>query len=268
MLQFSRTKLVMASLVFLAINACTKTVQPDPVPVPQDTLMVHQLTAGSNDFIRYTYTSNKAVETYVSQWQNNPGGDITRIETLYSYDQNRLISWSNNAGYSKFTVSANRAIKAELYRSDDQLLATHFFSYDDAGRLKEALEIIPENRVDQVEQSRLRYSYDIDGNLNKVEFAIQQKGAADFQISYLETYEVYDGKINPEPTAVMGHFLPGVRLFRQNPKQIQITRPGSNDVEIWRIQYTYNSQGYPATRVRQVELNGVLKPPIQFTYTY
>jgi hypothetical protein len=268
MISIRSITLVLSGLALLALSACHKTEQPDPVPVPQDTMMVRQLTAGSQDFISYTYTADKAVETYVSQWQHNPEGDLTRIETQYSYENGRLTRWTNTAGYAKFTLSAKQAIKAEIYRPDETLVATHFFTYYDDGKLREAVEVIPDNLVDEVVQSRFQYSYGIDGNLNKLEYAIQYKNVPGFQTSYIETYEVYDGRINPEPTAVMGYFLPGVRLFAQNPRQIQVTRPGSNDVEIWRMQYTYNSQGYPVTKVRQVELNGVLKPSIQFTYSY
>lgn len=268
MIKISRSILPMTAIVLLTLSACNKRNQPDVISPPQDTMMVRQLTAGGQDFISYTYTSDRFVETYVSQWQNNSGGDLSRIETQYHYSDGRLTGWTNAAGYANFNVSAGKAISADIFRQDDKLLARHFFHYDDSGRLAEALEVISDNLVDQVTQTRVRYTYGVDGNLNKVEYAQQYKGSADFQISYVETYEVYDGKINPEPTAVMGHFLPGIRLYKNNPRQIRITRPGSADVEVWRIQYTYTSQGYPANRIKQLELNGVLKPAIQFSYSY
>ncbi|ULQ54619.1 hypothetical protein [Flavihumibacter fluvii] len=176
--------------------------------------------------------------------------------------------WSTQSGYTNYGYSGNKLASATSYYSNGSTMSEYQFQFDASNRLKVLIETIAKPAANGAKKVKLLYSYYPNGNLWKMDTYFQIVNHNDFELSYSRVYEAYDDKKNPEPAIFSGHFLPGIYLWFNNPTQIRDITPNDNLDYLLRINYTYNSAGYPIRRVQQIEINGIPKPSISYDYVY
>lgn len=249
----------------LALASCDK--GGDPVkPAPYTGKMASRLVASENDFQAFSYNNDRQLTHYTTQWQTSPDGGVTRVDFQYQFEGGRLKQMTCQSGKATYFYEGDKPAKADFFRTDGRKLATHIFLYDNQSRISEAIELIEQPQ--DIYATRFKYSYRPDGNVGRTDYQTRASATAPYVTIFSKVYESYDDKPNTLSASVMDHFLPGVRLFRNNPLTIKELGANGATTGIIRMSYEYDNQGLPVKRQQQFETGGVVRPAINFNYQY
>ncbi|ULQ54618.1 hypothetical protein [Flavihumibacter fluvii] len=258
----------LAVMIIVLGSSCNKPDIISPEPNPGPSVLVKRITASEIDFMAFEYNAQKNVTKYISQWKNSSNGGVTRIVGNYLYLNNRLMAWSNPAGRAEFAYFGDKIAITKNFYLNGTKMADNEYTYDANDRITQVIENIASPVEEGAQRTKITYAYYPDGNLQKMAIYYQLFGQDKYKLSYTRTYLSYDDRVNPEPSMIITHHLPGVRLYRNNPTLIKDNSPGDSREILWRMNYTYNDAGYPIQKVQQIETNGQPQPSITFNYTY
>lgn len=254
-----------AALFAVLLVSCDRDDDPQLPPLILEK-QVKKLSASANDFQAFHYNSGKNLTGYTSQWQNSPAGGISRVDYQYEYEGSKLKKMTSQAGRVEYTYSGNQLIQADNYGNNGRKISSHHFTYDTQGRITDLIETI--DQPEEILKVKIHISYRGDENVGRMDYFHKRVGASVFENSLSKVFEQYDAQPNPVPSAILEHFIPGNKLFRNNPKLIRNLDQHGQAIDALHLAYQYNDEGYPVTRDQQMEVNGVLKPVIRYTYEY
>lgn len=262
-----RRSFFIAATTLFAVSLVSCDRDDDPqLPPAQPERMVKKLSASENDFQAFSYNTGKNLTGYTSQWQTSPQGGTTRVDFQYEYEGAKLRKMTSQAGRAEYSYTGNRLTKSENFLNNGRKISSHHFTYDSNGRVTDLIETI--DQPEDILEVKIHISYRADGNVARMDYFHKKVGETVFESSLSKVFEEYDGQPNPVPSALLEHFLPGLVLFKNNPKVIRNLDANATTSDILRITYQYDDYGYPTLRDQQIEIGGVLKPVIRYNYEY
>jgi hypothetical protein len=236
-------KLLLSATLIVFLFACKKSGNDSPGPIDTPVKSVRQLTAASTDFVAFEYDSSGRVTKHTSQWDHGAGG-LNKITTVYEYDGNKLKRALSELGYGLYTYKNNVMDKSEHFASNGRKLSTLNYTFEN-GKLITVLEQIANPKADDVIETKVDYQYYSNGNVSRIDFAYRKEIANPFIIGFSKLFVEYDNKINPEPDGVLGFFIPGVILQKNNPLRVNNILTGGTPEGYTRYEYSYNSTYMP-----------------------
>ena len=96
----------------------------------------------------------------------------------------------------------------------------------------------------------------------------RRKGSQEFLVNFTQFYEAYDKKSQPVASMLLGHYIPGVILHKNNPLRMKTLLPDGSTERTLVMEYFYDNEGYPTSRNQHIELNGQSLPVVRYTYIY
>ncbi|HEV7331868.1 MAG TPA: hypothetical protein VGN63_12585 [Flavisolibacter sp.] len=229
---------------------------------------VKKVAGSASEYVQYQYNTKGHVSGYISQWRD-AAGNLLRQNNSFTYDaNNRLIKWSNEAGYGLYTYQNGRLHQSEHFAANDRKIATLRYTFDAEDRLTTVVESIADPTPGGPKQTRVSYQYHSNGNLSRIDFALRNELTDPFAVNFSKKFVQYDDKRNPEPDGVLGAFLAGVTLLFNNPLRIENILADGTVQGYTRYEYTYNAEGLPLQRKQYIAVNNTEQPPLVFTYEY
>ncbi|MCW3109175.1 MAG: hypothetical protein JWQ09_3681 [Segetibacter sp.] len=260
-------KLLLSVIIACFLFGCKKTENPSSTTDPSPLKIVKQVTASSTDFVSYEYDASGNVTKSISQWQNGASG-INRLNNIFEYNGNKLVKFSNEAGYALFTYTGNVIASSDNFAANGRKLSTILYQYDGSGKITNLIEQNTNPAPDAISETKVNYQYYSNGNVSRIDFSYRKQIIDPFIVNFSKVFVEYDDKKNPEPDGVLGFFLPGVVLQKNNPVKINNV-PANGTVEGYsRYEYTYNAKGYPVNRKHFIATSNNEQPPVSFAYSY
>ncbi|MCX2740726.1 hypothetical protein [Pontibacter anaerobius] len=202
----------------------------------------------------YTYdTQSRLVElSYTNQ------ADIG-YKVVYEGDRPVRLDFKNGE-YLLYTYKGDKVDKAVVYSTNNQKRLAFTFAYSGDKLVKETLVMTLGPGWEKTSISD--FKYDANGNLTEsVVFWWLSDSPDVMRGPSIVKWGNYDNKPNPSPHAEFFYYLPGVKMFNNNPG---FRDPGINK-ELYT--YTYHASGMPKQRTVQLENHPEL-PPYTESYTY
>ncbi len=269
MKSFSQTLLAIAALSF-SLTGCSKNDDKpsDPQPDPVQKKWAKKIIAGPNDYFSYSYTDQKHVKNYELKWTFSPDGPVIHTYFVnYVHEGGKVKEATSSGGMKRvYTYQNNRVVKSSYYYPNGEKYAEHDFTYNNNNQLIEVVETIIQP-VD-VTHIKTQLFYAENGNLSKRLNSHKLKNANQFELTSTFFMDEYDNKIHPIPGDILGDYLPGLSLFKNNPKKIRDVLSNGSVRQITHMDYEYDNQGYPVKQIQHLEINGDHKPAITYTYEY
>lgn len=250
---------LLAAALLIGFSACKKDpVEPNPQtpqqqvypnPLPADAL-VKQLKWAPNDHQTFTYNNDNQVSRLVSQWQYVEG-DPTQIKSVtydFEYDaQKRPLKVTDNYGYaSKYFYNANNQIAKNQEVSPDGTVNKEVsFVYANSRVIQENWRVNGEP-IDSVYVYKHVFSYDTNGNLNKIE-VFERLPDLQFKLLETTTYSDFDDKLNVGSWLLRFPYLPQMQYQFNNPRK-QVRQTAGGTAEVTTHEYVYNAKGRPLSR--------------------
>lgn len=259
-------KLLLSFSVIGFLVACKKNVDQPP-PDPNPLKKVKQVASSPLDFTKYEYDLAGNVTKYISQWENG-GGGVSRLNSVYEYNGNKLVRFSNEAGYGVFTYNGTVVGKSDNFAANGKKLSTIHYQYNSNGKITSLIEQIANPVEGGAIETKVSYQYHSDGNVSRIDFADRKSTADPFVVSFSKVFIEYDNKKNPVPDNVIGFFLPGVVLQKNNPVRINNVLANGTVEGYSRYEYTYNTSGYPVKRKQFIAIGNNEQAPFSFDYSY
>ncbi|GAA4435765.1 hypothetical protein GCM10023188_28030 [Pontibacter saemangeumensis] len=166
------------------------------------------------------------------------------------------LNFKGSDNFLRYTYEGDKVVEAVRYYGENQVNYRYSFEYSGDKLVKKTT--MSYARSDGGKLGIAEYKYDANGNLAE----LAQAWSTDNSIEGLGTPTVirwgdYDSKPNPMPYAESEVYLPGVRLFENNP--------GFRDHELY--SYTYHASGMPKQRNTKLKSNPYVQDFIE-TYVY
>ena len=180
-------------------------------------------------------------------------------EIVYEGDKAVRLNFKSG-GYLMYTYEGDQVTGAVRYYGENLVNYRYQFQYQGDKLVKESQ--ISYARSAEGQLTVYQYSYDAQGNL--VQIAVAGTTGTDEATlsapSYI-TYGDYDTRENPSPYAESHVYLPGVKLFRNNPGY----RESSGYRQLYT--YTYADNGLPKERYEKLSTHPHM-PAVLTTYQY
>jgi hypothetical protein len=163
-------------------------------------------------------------------------------------------------GYLLYTYSGDKVTEAKRYYGENLVNYHYKFGYE--GDKLVRMDQISYARSDEGQLTVNRYRYDQNGNLTQIEVA-SSTGTDESTLSapsYI-SYGDYDNRENPQPFAESYIYLPGIKLFRNNPG----FRESSGYRELYT--YAYQENGLPKERAGKLNTHPHV-PAVVTSYRY
>ena len=258
-------KLSFSVIITFCLFSCKKD-ETTPPTGPPPIKLVKQLTASPNDFINYEYDAAGHVIKYISSWQNG-GGGISRLNNVFEYNGDKLVKFSNEAGNALFTYNGNTIAKSDNFAANGRKLSTILYQFE-GNKLTSLIEQNANPEPDAIVETKVSYQYYSNGNVSRIETAYRKQITDPFVVSFSQVFVEYDDKKNSQPDGVLGFFLPGVVLQKNNPIKVNNVSANGTIDGYSRYEYTYNTSGYPAKRKHFIAVGSNESTPVIFDYTY
>jgi hypothetical protein len=253
-----------AFVLLAAGTACNHGDAPSPDPAPGR--VVKKLVASESDYQAYTFNGNNQLSDYTVQWQSSQD-HTSRQDYHFEYEGRKVIRVTNQGGGRvEYHYTGNRIISADNYASNGRKLSTHEFSYDPQGRVKELVEKIESPQ--DIAELKFVLAYHSDGNLKTITHLARRMGSQQFLESFTQFFEAYDKKNQPVASMLLGHYLPGIVLHKNNPLKMKTLMPDGSTERTLVMEYQYDNEGYPSSRKQHIEMNGQSFPALEYTYIY
>lgn len=252
-----------AFVLLTAGTSCNHGDAPTPRPVPGR--MVKKLVASENDFQSYTFNDDNQLSGYTIQWQSSADQN-SRTDYHFEYEGRKVIRLTNQGGRTEYHYNGNTIVSADNFASNGRKLSVHEFSYDAQGRVKELVEKIeiPED----VAEMKIVLEYYPDGNLKNLTNMSRPTGSQEFLTHFTQFFEAYDKKKQPVASMIMGHYIPGLALHKNNPLRMKTLLPDGSTERTLIMEYLYDNEGYPTSRNQHIVSNGQSFPALRYTYIY
>lgn len=261
--QFS---LLMAAVICLV--SCSKENHNNPGPVPEAPLKVKKISNTNTNYEEFGYNEAGLLSSWASQWENG-NGSFNRINTVLEYENGKLVKMSNEAGTITYSYTGNKITGGESVSRNNVKISALTFGYNTQGQLEYVLEKPYHVQSGTPIETKTTYSYYPDGNLKQTDFLYRTVFSNNFVVDFSKKYVLYDTKINPIPSFVIGFYMPGVVLYKNNPLRIENYDENGSPDGYSRFEYTYNAAGYPATKKHYIAVPS--KPeefPASYVYNY
>ncbi|WP_242929196.1 hypothetical protein [Pontibacter vulgaris] len=208
---------------------------PPPAPVTQSSLLTQ---VGTRQF-KYDVQGRLIEVGYTDQsW----------LGYTIVYEGNRPSRINYNTGnWLIYTYSGDKVVEAKRYYGENKVNYIYTFDYEGDKLMKQSS--MSYTRSNEGQLGVTNYKYDANGNL--VESAVQwspNNRAEELSAPSYIYWGNYDNKPNPLPFAYSDFYLPGVKLFENNPGYRD---PGYGKE---RYSHTYHESGMPAQRTITLEL--------------
>jgi YD repeat-containing protein len=180
-------------------------------------------------------------------------------EVVYKGDKAVRLNFKSG-GYLVYTYEGDRVTGAVRYYGENLVNYRYQFRYEGDKLVKESQ--ISYARSDEGQLTVYQYSYDERGNLVQIA-AAGTNGTDEGTLpapSYI-TYGAYDNLENPAPHAESDIYLPGVKLFRNNPGY----RESSGYRELY--SYAYGENKLPKERYEKLNTHPHV-PAMVTSYQY
>lgn len=166
------------------------------------------------------------------------------------------LNFKGGEHYLLYAYEGDNVIEAVTYSRDHQPIYRYTYTYNGDQLVREAnisYATSAEGRLHVID-----YKYDVRGNLTELVQAWSTSSKAeDLSAPVTISWGGYDNNPNPLPYIQSTMFLPGVKLFQNNP--------GFRNDEIYN--YTYHESGMPKQRYAKVQSYPNV-PAIGESYTY
>ncbi|GEO12178.1 hypothetical protein [Segetibacter aerophilus] len=259
-------KLFLSLTLALSLFACKKD-ETTPTPIDQSpTKMVKQVTASPDDFISYEYDAAGHVIKYVSKWQNGAGG-TSSSNNVFEYNGDKLSRFSNQSGFALFTYNGNTIARSDNFAANGKKISTSLYQFE-GNKLTSIIEQNANPEPDAIIETKVSYQYYSNGNVSRIDQAYRKQTSDPFTVTSSQVFVEYDDKKNPQPDGVLGFFLPGVILQKNNPIKVNNLSANGTIDGYSRYEYTYNSNGYPAKRKHFIAAGNTESTPVVFDYIY
>ncbi len=245
--------------------SCSKDPIPGPVPLPVKN--VTKISSSPNDYQVFEYNSERLITKYIGQWTNGTGA-INKITHLMEYNGSQLVKTTNDIGYTFYTYQNNLLSKAENFYLSGKKLSTFLFHYTPQKKLDYVIEQIAFPVAGGAEETKVSYQYNANGNVMRMDFAYRLHTTEPFMLDFSKVFEQYDNHPNPEPTGILGNFIPGIILHINNPVKVNNLNKFGNPTGYSRYEYHYDASGYPIQRKHFIAAGSVENPPVIFQYEY
>ncbi len=223
----------------------TPPANPTPPPVTTNSLL-KQL--GTKNF-RYD-AQNRLVELSYS--------DLTYLGYTVEYEGDKPVrlNFKTGGNYLIYTYDGDKVVEAVRYYGENLVNYRYKFEYSGNKLVKKTT--MSYARYDEGRLGIEEYKYDTNGNLTEISVAWSTSNKPeDIGRPSVIRWGSYDNKPNPMPYAESDLYLPGVKLFVNNP--------GFRDEELYT--YTYHESGMPKQRFAKVQSHPNV-PALASTYLY
>lgn len=268
--------LVVILTALLALSSCQPKDADSPNPTeenPSDPVapkvLLKKISNSPNDFQVFDYDEKGNIIKYTAQNIYRPDGAIQVLTQLFEYDsENRLSKVVSAYGYSKYFYKDKVLEKIEnYYTSNNQLLSTSFYTFNQKKQLVETVEVIAKPIEDTPSQIKRTYQYDAKGNMTQQAYLFLNKNN-EFELSYTVFYEDYDDKKSIDNLLFMYPYLPDAKFYENNYRRMKTVYPnGTVDEKVYLFDYQYNDKGFPISKVQSVA-NRPDVISIRFEYSY
>lgn len=175
---------------------------------------------------------------------------------IWEGDKPVRLNFKGGEHYLLYTYEGDRVIEAVTYSRDHQPIYRYTYAYNGDRLVREAnisYATMAEGRLHVID-----YKYDAKGNLTELVQAWSTSSKAeDLSAPITITWGGYDNSPNPLPYIQSTMYLPGVKLFQNNP--------GFRDTEVYT--YSYHESGMPKQRYSKLQTHPQV-PAISESYTY
>ncbi|WP_237144874.1 hypothetical protein [Pontibacter pamirensis] len=175
---------------------------------------------------------------------------------VYEGDKPVRLNFKGGTNYLLYTYEGDKVVEAIRYYGENLINYHYTFEYSGEKLVKKTT--MSYARYDEGRLGIAEYKYDANGNLTEIVQAWSTSNRIeDLGTSSTIYWGSYDDKPNPVPFAESEVYLPGVKLFENNP--------GFRDVE--RYTYVYHESGMPQQRYTKLETHPHV-PAFIDSYTY
>ncbi|SFE89913.1 hypothetical protein [Thermoflexibacter ruber] len=268
--------LVVILIALLALSSCQPKGADSPNPTeenPSDPVapkvLLKKISNSPTDFQVFDYDEKGNIIKYTAQNTYRPDGAIQVLTQLFEYDsENRLSKVVSAYGYSKYFYKDRVLEKIEnYYTSNNQLLSTSFYTFNQKKQLVETVEVIAKPIEDTPSQIKRTYQYDAKGNMTQQAYLFLNKNN-EFELSYTVFYEDYDDKKSIDNLLFMYPYLPDTRFYENNYRRMKTVYPnGAIDEKVYLFDYQYNDKGFPISKAQSIA-NRPDVISIRFEYAY
>ena len=223
----------------------TPPANPTPPPVTTNSLL-KQL--GTKHF-RYD-AQNRLVELSYS--------DQAHLGYTVGYEGNKPVrlNFKTGGNYLIYTYEGDKVVEAVRYYGEN--LVNYRYKLEYSGNKLVKKTTMSYARSSEGILGIEAYRYDANGNLTEISVAWSTSNKPeDMGRPMVIRWGSYDSKPNPAPYAESDLYLPGVKLFENNP--------GYRDEELFT--YTYHESGMPKQRSTRLQSHPNV-PPFVTTYSY
>ncbi len=202
--------------------------------------------------IKLGYDAQQRIASYESY--SNMGYTV-----VYEGDKPTRLNFTKHSGHVIYHYDGNRVAEVVVYNGYNEVSYRYKFAYE-GDKLKK------ETQISYVTNPNgwlivNDYSYDSHDNLTQITVSAAQSGLEkDLKFSYDVKFGNYDNQTNPMPYVTHQFFLPGIKLYKNNPGY-RIT-PSSKEL----FSYVYSDKGMPTERALRLE--GYSTPPEITRYVY
>lgn len=205
-----------------------------PPPVTANSLLVQMGTRN----MQYDLQGRLAALSYADQqWHG--------YTIVYSGNKPARLDF-NGGGYLLYTYEGDKVVAANRYYGENQVNYRYTFEYANDILVKQKQWSYATSSGGFLTVNE--YKYDGHGNLVElIVFGAESGKEADLVKSHTITWGQFDDKPNPMPYAESSIYLPGVKLFVNNPGY----RNTSSAKELYT--YTYHASGMPKQRLAKVQ---------------
>ena len=257
--------LILLSAAILILS-CRKTPQPAPTPQEPVVKLLKKIYTDPLEYQSFEYNTNRELTGYTVQFINNlTDRTVSKLTKEIVYENNLLTKQISPAGIQQYYYSGVKLDSIRTTAVNGKWISTLFPTFNNQNQLVSVLELIRQSGPDAPDALKYEYSYDARGNLALQKTYSRFVTSTQFVLVEQTIFSDYDQSVNTESRAYGNIFIKGVTMMKNNPGK-QITFDANNQVnnEI-HFSYTYNSDGYIATRTKK--LIGA-SPDLIYTYEY
>lgn len=265
--------LVILFVMVLGLSSCQQEVDfPDPRPREEnrtpivEKALLKKIQNAPNDFQTFEYDEQGNLLKYTTQYTYSPNGAVRQNSHVFEYDEaKKLIKVASSYRYSKYFYKDGKLEKTETYSpSNNQLISTIFYTFNEKQQLVSALEVIVKPTPSQ---SKRTFRYDEKGNLTQQAHAFLNKNNA-FELTHTVFYENYDDKKSVDNQVFFYPYLPTTKFFANNYRRMKtVYANGAIDEHTYLFDFQYNDKGFPISKTQSVA-NRPNVTSIKFDYSY
>lgn len=252
-------------LITITGASCTKDTAPTPNPLPAKRVV--NINSSPGDYQAFEYNSSGHVTKYIAQWANGTG-TINKITHTMEYSGSQLFKATNDVGFTMYDYQNNLPVKADNFLFSGKKISTLLFYYTPEKRLDYVIEQIAFPVAGGAEETKVSYEYYANGNVSRIDFAYRLHVTGPFEISFSKVFVEYDNQKKPEADEVLGSYIGGIIIQKNNPLKINNLDKNGNVQGYSRYEYTYDAEGYPMQRKHFIAVGTIEQAPTIFQYTY